>query len=264
MGVPKDEAEYYETEVKSGRTLVAVRADGRYTTRSACYASMVPTTLNPRDAATAPGAVTGTAAGRAVDAAPGQQTVQPREEELQTRKTSVETGQVTLGKDVVEENPKETHSPQGQALTIRLPVRRENVTVEKQVVVYERVLNRRRAYVNTEQQVETEGRAPARRTRRRARCRRCATRTTIAKVGRRLTSPDAERRAKHRPSSALELARAQYRPFIGHQTISPYPSPSVALLPRRPMSVLPRRSAVARGSGRDRIRSTLASCCQAA
>ncbi len=30
MGVPKEEAEYYEGEVKSGRTLVAVRADGRY------------------------------------------------------------------------------------------------------------------------------------------------------------------------------------------------------------------------------------------
>src|SRR5918912_2592536 len=30
MGVPKDEAEYYEGEVKSGRTLVTVRADGRY------------------------------------------------------------------------------------------------------------------------------------------------------------------------------------------------------------------------------------------
>src|ERR671938_834556 len=30
MGVPKEEAEYYEGEVTSGRTLVTVRADGRY------------------------------------------------------------------------------------------------------------------------------------------------------------------------------------------------------------------------------------------
>jgi uncharacterized protein (TIGR02271 family) len=30
MGIPEDEAEYYEGEVRSGRTLVTVRADGRY------------------------------------------------------------------------------------------------------------------------------------------------------------------------------------------------------------------------------------------
>src|SRR5579864_4835909 len=30
MGVPKEEAEYYEGEVKNGRTLVTVAADGRY------------------------------------------------------------------------------------------------------------------------------------------------------------------------------------------------------------------------------------------
>src|ERR687883_112361 len=30
MGVPEEHAEYYEGEVKSGRTLVTVRADGRY------------------------------------------------------------------------------------------------------------------------------------------------------------------------------------------------------------------------------------------
>lgn len=30
MGIPKEEAEWYEGEVRSGRTLVTVRADGRY------------------------------------------------------------------------------------------------------------------------------------------------------------------------------------------------------------------------------------------
>jgi hypothetical protein len=30
MGVPEEEAEYYEGEVKSERTLVAIKADGRY------------------------------------------------------------------------------------------------------------------------------------------------------------------------------------------------------------------------------------------
>jgi len=30
LGVPEDEASFYETEFKSGRTIVAVRADGRY------------------------------------------------------------------------------------------------------------------------------------------------------------------------------------------------------------------------------------------
>jgi uncharacterized protein (TIGR02271 family) len=89
------------------------------------------------------------------------QTMQLREEELQARKTPVETGRVQLGKEVVEEQrtvdvpvtreevyverrPIERH-PTDQPLdetaseTIRVPVREEQVEVEKQPVVYEEI-----------------------------------------------------------------------------------------------------------------------------
>src|SRR5438105_5947634 len=116
MGVPKEEAEYYEGEVKSGRTLVTVRADGRYDEAQRILRQHGAYDIESRDASATP-AVSGVVAGQPTSvaasgerAAPtdgtrssstGQQaerTVQLREEELQARKTPVETGQVTLGK----------------------------------------------------------------------------------------------------------------------------------------------------------------------
>jgi len=87
--------------------------------------------------------------------------MQLREEELQTHKTSVETGQVTLGKEVVEEHKTvevpvtreevyvERHPVERRAAdkpiesgaerTIEVPVREEQVELEKRPVVYEEV-----------------------------------------------------------------------------------------------------------------------------
>jgi uncharacterized protein (TIGR02271 family) len=107
---------------------------------------------NERPTATTTGASTATDT---------DQTMQLREEELQARKTPVETGRVQLGKEVVEEQrtvdvpvtreevyverrPIERH-PTDQPLdetaseTIRVPVREEQVEVEKQPVVYEEI-----------------------------------------------------------------------------------------------------------------------------
>jgi len=89
------------------------------------------------------------------------ETLRLRQEELQARKTSVETGRVHLGKQVVEEqrtvevpvtreevtierHPVDKH-PSDQPIeatereTIRVPVREERVEVDKQPVVYEEV-----------------------------------------------------------------------------------------------------------------------------
>jgi uncharacterized protein (TIGR02271 family) len=53
----------------------------------------------------------------------GERTVQLREEELQPRKESVETGRVRVDKDVVEEQQ-----------TLDVPVTREEVTIERRPV----------------------------------------------------------------------------------------------------------------------------------
>ena len=100
--------------------------------------------------------VTGTAA-----TGETQRTVQLREEELQARKTQVQTGSVHLGKDVVEEQrtmevpvtreevyverhpvdrrPADRPISETESESIRVPVTEERVEVDKQPVVYEEV-----------------------------------------------------------------------------------------------------------------------------
>ena len=63
MGVPKDEAEYYEGEVKSGRTLVAVRANGRYAEAQSVLRQHGAYDIESRDASATP-AVSGVVAGQ--------------------------------------------------------------------------------------------------------------------------------------------------------------------------------------------------------
>jgi uncharacterized protein (TIGR02271 family) len=195
MGVPKDEAEYYEGEAKSGRTLVTVRADGRYDEAQRVLRQNGAYDIESRDAPMAPGTVTGVVGGRPVAATPadarlegGQQTVQLREEELQPRKASVKTGQVTLGKEVVEEKrtlevpvtreevfverhqvdrPADQPIEAGAEQTIDVPVREQRVQVDKQAVVYEEVgVNKQQVVQNQpvsatvrreELRVDTEG-----------------------------------------------------------------------------------------------------------
>jgi uncharacterized protein (TIGR02271 family) len=120
LGVPKEEAEYYEGEVKSGRTLVTVRADGRYAEAQRLLRLHGAYDIESREGATATGA-TAAATGRA--AAEGERTVQLREEQLQARTQPVQSGEVTVGKEVVEERR-----------TMDVPVSREEVTVERHPV----------------------------------------------------------------------------------------------------------------------------------
>ncbi len=168
MGVPKEDAEYYEGEVKSGRTLVTVRADGRYDEAQRLLRQNGAYDIESKDAASA-GAVPDLTERRAAELAAadtrrsnreGEQTVQLREEELHARKQTVQTGQVTLGKEVVSEqrtlevpvtreevfverHPVE-HRPSDRPIeergeTIEVPVREEQVSADKRAVVYEEV-----------------------------------------------------------------------------------------------------------------------------
>jgi uncharacterized protein (TIGR02271 family) len=109
--------------------------------------------------------------------------MQLREEELRTEKRPVETGQVTLGKEVVEEprqmevpvtreevtierHPVERH-PSDKPIeetgrTIEVPVREERVDVEKRPVVYEEVEVGKREVAETQPVSATVRREEAR------------------------------------------------------------------------------------------------------
>jgi uncharacterized protein (TIGR02271 family) len=104
-------------------------------------------------------------------------TLRLREEELQARKTSVETGRVQLGKEVVEEQrtmevpvtreevtierhpvdrrPSDKPIDTTDTETIRVPVREEQLEVEKKPVVYEEVGVGKRVTQESQQVSET-------------------------------------------------------------------------------------------------------------
>jgi len=203
MGVPQEEADYYEGEVKSGRTLVTVRADSRYDEaqrimrqhgaydiesgapdRNVAAGSSQPVTHAETSSATAGRMpVTGAAERGRETNLTDQRTMQLREEELRARKSEVESGEVTIGKDVVteqrsidvpvtrEEVTIERHPvdrrPSDQPIsdrgeTIEVPVREERVEVTKEPVVYEEVAVGKRQVTETERVSETVRREEAR------------------------------------------------------------------------------------------------------
>jgi len=161
LGIPEEEAKYYEGELHGGRTLVTVHADGRYDEAYAIIHRFGA--YNYETAATR----TGTATAKAE----GGTTVQVREEELHARKQPVQAGEVRVHKDVVteqktlqvpvqrEEVVVERHPVAGhQASTgdirpgeeIRIPVKEEQVRVEKEAVVKEEVKVGKRKVQDTE------------------------------------------------------------------------------------------------------------------
>jgi uncharacterized protein (TIGR02271 family) len=143
MGIPEDEAKYYEEEVRGGRTLVTVKAGGRYAEARDLLRNNGAYDIENRDVV---GAATGGAYGAAETRATATRaagsasptpppapagrttreagdTVQLREEELRASKQRVEAGEVIVRKDVVEEKR-----------TVEVPVRREEVYVERRPV----------------------------------------------------------------------------------------------------------------------------------
>jgi len=167
LGIPEEEAQYYEGEFKAGRTIVTVKANGRFDeawsilNRFGAYNKETCHTEGARATATA------TAVG-------GDQTVEVREEELHARKTPVKKGEVRVRKEVVTEqqtlNVPVSHeevvierrpasrrasaSASASAIKegeeIRIPITEEKVRVEKDTVVKEEVGVRKRKVQNTE------------------------------------------------------------------------------------------------------------------
>jgi uncharacterized protein (TIGR02271 family) len=188
MGVPQEHAEYYEGEVKRGRTLVTVSADGRYEEAQRLLRDHGAYDVESRGAADARTGVADVAE-RSVAAdtesrpASDRQTLQLREEELRARKSEVQTGQVRLGKDIVEEQrtlevpvtredvsierrpvtPRPADRPiEESGRTIEVPVREERVEVDKTPVVYEEVGVGKREVTQTQHVSDTVRREEAR------------------------------------------------------------------------------------------------------
>jgi len=104
LGIPEDEAYYYEGEFQSGRVLVTVQADDR--SNEAWTILHRHGAYNRASTPATPGS--------------GGHTMQLHEEELHARKEPVETGEVRVRKEVVTESK-----------TLNVPVTREEVIVER-------------------------------------------------------------------------------------------------------------------------------------
>ena len=168
MGVPEEEARYYEGEFKSGRTLVTVKADGRYDEAYAILQRAGAYDFETRGARTGATAA-GMGSGRTTRTE-GEPRVELHEERLVPHKETRETGEVDIRKDVVAREqtmdvpvtreevfierhpvePRPTGQPIGESETIEVPVREERVTLEKQPVVYEEVEVGKRQVQETE------------------------------------------------------------------------------------------------------------------
>jgi len=160
LGVSESEATYYEGEVKAGRTLVTVKADGRF---EEAWAILHRFGAYNQENVAATRTATATTT--------GERTMKLHEEELHARKQPVETGEVRVRKEVITEHQTldvpvqreevvvERHAVGGKAAPgatirageeVRIPVHEEQVRVEKTPVVKEEVTVGKRTVKETE------------------------------------------------------------------------------------------------------------------
>jgi uncharacterized protein (TIGR02271 family) len=119
MGVPPDDASYYQREYEAGHSLVAVLADGRMQEATDILVRYGGYGASRRFAQTAD---TASAASTGVQEAKteGEQSIRLREEELRVHKQQVVTGEVVIRKEVITEEK-----------TITVPVTREELVIER-------------------------------------------------------------------------------------------------------------------------------------
>jgi uncharacterized protein (TIGR02271 family) len=158
LGLPEEEAKWYESEFRQGGILVTVRADGRYDEAYAILSRHGAYDMHSQAARTA---TAGT-----------ERTIQVRGEELEAHKQPVQAGEVRVGKEVhtehrtvdvpvkreevvVERRPVSGNPPAAGDIRpgqeIRVPVTEEQVRVEKRPVVKEEVHVGKREVTGTEQ-----------------------------------------------------------------------------------------------------------------
>jgi len=125
-GIPEHEAQYYQGEFESGRTIVTVHADGRRDEAETILRRHGAYDMNARVAASGG---TSSTAGQAASTptrpssrpvSDAGETLQVMEERLQAEKRPVEAGEVRVRKDVHTETK-----------TLEVPVQREEVVIER-------------------------------------------------------------------------------------------------------------------------------------
>jgi len=186
LGIPEEEANYYESEFQAGRMIVTVNADSRYDEAVSIMQRFQGYDYATRDTAskyaTSAGCATDMTSKRSAtsECSTGMhmhseeagRVVQAKEEKLHPRKESVKTGEVSIRKEVhteqqtlqvpvtKEEIVIERRPASGQQCTsgdmkageeIRIPVREEQVHLEKESVVKEEVVVGKRKVKGTEQ-----------------------------------------------------------------------------------------------------------------
>jgi uncharacterized protein (TIGR02271 family) len=173
-GIPEQEAHYYHGEFESGRTIVTVQANGRYDEACSILRRHSGYDMSTRDsvAADTSSAAAGTATRGKAAAKAGSEadTIQVKEEQLRAEKRPVQTGEVTVRKEVHtqtkhidvpverEEVVIERTPVHGRAAAdvmcegeeVRIPVREEKVKVSKDAVVTEEVKVGKRVVQDTE------------------------------------------------------------------------------------------------------------------
>ncbi len=182
MGVPADDASYYQREYGAGHSIVAVLTNrhtqevtdilarhggygaNRRSAQTASTTNVIDTGVRQDVSANlrqggSPDVSANLRQSGSTDVQEVEQRIKLREEQLRVQKQSVETGEVRVRKDVVEERKSidvpvsheevyiEHHpgsgqlsdQPIGEGETYRIPVREERVNVEKQTVVREEI-----------------------------------------------------------------------------------------------------------------------------
>lgn len=179
MGVPPDDASYYQQEYEADHSIVAITAAERLQEAREILARYGGYGSNrQRSAQTAEAARTGVREANTE----GEQRVRLREEQLRAQKQPVETGEARLHKDVVTEQKNievpvtheevyvERHPASGQPTdqpigeqgeTYRVPVREEQVKVEKQPVEREEIALGKRPVQESKQVSDTVRREEA-------------------------------------------------------------------------------------------------------
>jgi len=182
LGLPEQEATFYNGEFEAGRTVVVVNTNDRQQ-----EASQILSRDGGYDYMSRSGQTTGytntASTGQATDYnTDAGQNIQLREEQLNVNKQAVQTGQVGIRKEVVTEQQsvdvpvsheevvierraasgQPSDAPIGEGETYRIPVREEQVTVDKQPVVREEVSLGKRQVQDTQRVSDTVQREEAR------------------------------------------------------------------------------------------------------
>lgn len=166
LGVPEEEAKYYDEEFRNGRIIMTTKAGNRF-----ADAQRILRNCGAYDMQTQPGAEATADFTNATTDETGDQTMRLREEKLDIHKEPVQTGEVTIRKevrtdtktvdvpvsheDVVIERKDLKDRPAsgnvGEDKVIRLPVSEEEVRVTKTPVDTEEIRARKRTATENKQ-----------------------------------------------------------------------------------------------------------------